>query len=252
MKTNLKTGKPQTGQSRGNLDKGAVETMDKKEQMKRLAFFVMGDGGVYMLGKNASFIMNMKQENIDYINEFASLVDFTKVRINERKDYNTDGYNRQPQYRVETGRHPIWTKFRERIYTDHYKGLDPIYVKQIDWHDFAILWMSDGSLGEYYRPEIGMKNPSYSMTLNMKRLSYGDLKFLGECINKNLGIHFKINRQNQYYYLRFSMKDFDKIMTNLEPFIHPSFRYKIRTVSPQRGDEIVRTSQECEEVSRND
>ncbi len=223
--------------------------MDKKEQNKLISYFIMGDGGVYRqkskTGKgymNAKFIMNMTDDHLDYINEFKDLIDFTKVSIEKRKDYNTDGYNRKGQYRVWTGNHPRFTSYWERIYTGKYKGLDPIYIKQLDWHALTILYMSDGSLGEYFRPEIGMVKPSYNITLNLKRLSYGDLELLGKYLTKNLGLYWSINRSKNYYYIRIKMKSFQKFMEGVTPFIHDSFKYKIRTFCPStEGGEIVCT-----------
>ena len=229
--------------------------MDKKEQMKLIAYFIMGDGGVYRNSKkgNARFVMNMLAKHKDYINEFVKLIDFTKVTIKTRKDYNTDGCVRQPQLRIETANHPTFTKFHERIYRDKYKGLDPIYIKQLDWHTLAILYMSDGSLGEYFRPEIGMRNPSYNVTLNLKRLSYGDLELLGKYLTKNLGLFWSINRQKNYYYIRFKTKSFEKLMRGIKPYIHKSFMYKIRTFdSLKEDDEIVCTLSRDRELDRND
>lgn len=227
--------------------------MDKKDRMKYISYFIMGDGGVYTIKKNTKFIMNILKKHQDFVEEFKSLVDFTSVNVFDRKDYNTDGRTRQPQIRVETGCHPKFTAFRDRIYRDNYKGLDPIYIKQLDWHGLAILYQSDGSLGESFRPEIGMKNPSYNVTLNMKRLSYGDLELLGKYLTRNLGLYWTIQRQNQYYYIRFKMKSFERLMSGISPYIHNSFKYKIRTVSPTLvGDDIVCSSQECEEGGRND
>lgn len=227
--------------------------MDIKERNKLLSYFIMGDGGVYCYGKNAKFIMKMLATHKDYAKEVCDLIDFTKISMKDKKDYNTDGYKRKPQLRVESSTHPRFTDYRERIYTDKYKGLDPVYIKQLDWHCLAILYQADGSLGEYFRPEIQMVKPSYSVTLNMKRLSYGDLLLLGKYLTKNLGLFWAINRQNQYYYLRFKMKSFRRLMEGMEPYIHESFKYKIRTFSPsEEGGEIVCTSQECEESSRNE
>ena len=41
--------------------------MDKKELTKLVSYFIMGDGGAYIIKKNAKFIMNMRAENKDYI-----------------------------------------------------------------------------------------------------------------------------------------------------------------------------------------
>ena len=65
-------------------------------------------------------------------------------------------------------------KLRERIYTDKYKSLDWHAMKLLDWEAMSFLYMSDGSLQKYFRPEIGMVNPSYKLTLNLKRLCYAD------------------------------------------------------------------------------
>ena len=41
--------------------------MDKKQLVKLISYFVMGDGGLYVQdGGNAKFIMNMKAEHEDY------------------------------------------------------------------------------------------------------------------------------------------------------------------------------------------
>lgn len=42
---------------------GSVTTMDKKELTKLVSYFIMGDGGAYIIKKNAKFVMNMRAEN---------------------------------------------------------------------------------------------------------------------------------------------------------------------------------------------
>ncbi len=207
----------------------------------------------YSKNGNARFIMNITSEHLDYAEEIQSLIDFTNVKIKTPTDYNTDGYVRKPMLRTESAVHPRFTEYWERIYTGKYKGLDPIYIKQLDWHCLAILYQADGALGEYFRPEIGMTSPSYNTTLNMKRLSYGDLELLGKYLTRNLGLYWTINRQNEYYYIRFKMKSFRRLMEGMQPYIHESFKYKIRTFSPsEEGGEKVCSLQECKEADRND
>ena len=48
---------------------GGVTTMDNKQLVKLISYFVMGDGGLYVTkeGQEAHFIMNMKTEHMDYI-----------------------------------------------------------------------------------------------------------------------------------------------------------------------------------------
>jgi hypothetical protein len=219
--------------------------MDKKQLMKLISFFTMGDGGLYVKNdtSNAKFIMNMRSENMDYVNWVSStLSELTNVHVYNRPDYNVDGCNRKEQVRLESNTHPFLTKIRNRIYTiDKHKGIDLHALKLLDWESMAILYMSDGCLYEYLRPEIGMKNSSYNLTLNMKRLSEAEQLVLKQHIKQKLDIEFNVNRQNQYFYLRLRSKDVDKFLEGVGPYMCKSFKYKtIRTKDPKRlGGDIV-------------
>lgn len=220
-----------------------METLNKKELVKLISYIVMGDGGLYFPSKrtdgtNAQFIMNMKEENKDYILFCKDVLEqLTGCRIAERKDYNVDGCMRKPQLRLESNRHPLLTQIHSRVYTGKYKGIDPHALKMLDAEALAILYMCDGSFViEKPNPKKGLVNESYNVTLNMKRLSYGDLFILKKALKEKLDLEFNINRQNEYYYLRLRVKDFNKFMEMVAPHVLPSFQYKIhesfRTVSP--------------------
>lgn len=218
-------------------------TMDKKQLVKLISYFAMGDGGLYVQdGGNAKFIMNMKAEHEDYCSWVASVIsEVTGVSIKERKDYNTDGCIRQPQLRVESNRHPFLTTIRDRIYTEKYRGIDPHALKLLDWEALAILYMCDGSFVKDFRPEIGMKNPSYNVTLNLKRLSYGDLFILKKALKETLGLEWNINKQGKYNYLRLRTKDVDNFMNGIRSYLLPSFQYKLLSerLTPEMGGDIV-------------
>lgn len=229
---------------------------DKKELMKLCSFITMGDGGVYPKGKNHSFSMNMKAENLDYINYCKDILEnITSASIYNVKVSNKDGYNRKPLLKLQSKSHPYFNAIRERIYTDSYKGLDPHAFKLFDWECLAILYMCDGCLHRYCRPEKGMKNESYNVTLNLKRLSYGDQLFLKKQLKDKLGLEWNINRQGKYYYLRLRGKDIKAFMNGISKFILPSFSYKVLYDCPltdnAEGGEIV-CSSITEEASRND
>lgn len=213
--------------------------MDKKELNKLIAYFIMGDGGVYYgnkVAKNCIFIMNMLEKNSDYVywakDVFSEIVN---VRVKLQKDYNTDGITRQPLLRLETSSHPILTKMRDRIYVDKYKSIDEHYLKMLDWESLAILYMSDGSLFiDKPNPKKGLINFSYSVNLNMKRLSYGDHLLLKHYLKKRLGLEWNINKHNKYFYLRMRSRDLDKFIRNISPFVLPSFNYKVRMGNPTK------------------
>lgn len=225
--------------------------MNPKQQTKLLSYFIMGDGGVYLGKKNAQFIMNMRATNEDYIDWVdATLQTVTSTRRYQRKDYNTDGCNREPQIRLESRFHPTFTTLRERIYTDSYKGIDPHALKLLDWEAMAILYMCDGSLYEDLpNTKKGLVNSSWNLSLNMKRLSYGDQLLLKEAIRDKLGVEFNINKHNKYYYLRLRSRDVEVFCNGVMPYMTPSFMYKVRAIDPLtgkiRGGDIVCSQQQC-------
>lgn len=221
---------------------GSVETMkalNKKELVKALSYIVMGDGGLYIVGRctNASFAMNMKKEHMDFIAWCQWVVEHvTSCSITDRK-LSEDSWNRQPQVRLQSRNHPQLTTMRDRIYTDGYKGIDPHALKLLDAQALAILYMCDGSL--VVTPpnaKRGSVSNEYSVTLNMKRLSYGDQFILKKALKEQLDLEWNINRQGKYYYLRLRAKEVDKFMEMMAPHVFPSFQYKIkecfRVVSP--------------------
>lgn len=231
--------------------------MDNKQLTKLLSYFIMADGGVYLRSENcnAYFVMNMLAKNKDYIDWVdETLKEFVGTRQTERKDYNTDGCNRQPQIRLESKTHPKLTTLHSRIYTGKYKGVDPHALKLLDWEAMAILYMCDGSLVED-KPNAkkGLVNSSWNLTLNMKRLSYGDQLLLKKAFKEVLGVEFNINRQNKYYYLRLRSKDVVKFCKGVEPHMKESFKYKIRVIDPSfEGGDTVCSTQRCVETGRND
>lgn len=214
-----------------------MKTLNKKELVKLISYMAMGDGGLYVSGeaRNASFAMNMKQENLDYITFCKEVLEqVVGCTITERA---VEG-NRKPQYRLQSKTHPLLTEIRNRIYTDKYKGIDPHALKMLDAEALAILYMCDGSLvtTQPWQTKRGSISPSYNVTLNLKRLSYGDLFILKKALKETLDLEWNINRQNEYYYLRLRTKDIEKFMTLVAPHILPSFQYKLkecfRLVSP--------------------
>jgi hypothetical protein len=199
---------------------------DKKQLTKLISYMIMGDGGVYNYTKNgnATFIMNMVEKNEDYVIYCKSILEnITSCKIAK---VQKEG-NRQPQLRLSTMAHPFFNTMRERIYVENYKSIDHHALKLLDYEALAFLYMSDGSLGKYFRPEIGMINPSYKITLNLKRLSYGDLFILKKALKDYLDLEWNIHKHGKYFYLSLRMKDVRKFIEGITPYILPSFLYKV-------------------------
>jgi len=222
--------------------------MDKKQLYKLISAFSMADGGLYRRKENhnAYFAMNMLTCHNDYIDWVKSVFE-NLVHVNKTKVQNPC---KRPQTNINTKTHPALTSIHGRIYRDGYKGLDEHWIHCIDWEILAIFYMADGCLAvEQPNTKKGLINPSPSVSLNMKRLSYGDTWFLKKCIKDNLDVEFNIGTQNYkgktYYFLRLRNKDIDKFMEGIRPHVVPSFRHKLydserkAPVAERPGDDIV-------------
>ena len=226
------------GQYRANYRCRGVETMEKinkRRLFKLVSTFIMADGGAYKRYdyKNAYFAMNMTTEHLDYIDYVKSVLE----NITSVKKSDVKNPCKSPQTNLTSKTHPVFTKFRKRIYDEdtRYKGLDWLYIKRIDWEMLAFFYMADGSLNidtpwSKNGMKKGLKNLSFNVTLNMKRLTYGDIFALSNYIYNNLGVTFRVQKQRYrdktYYYLRLSTKDVDKFMDGIRPYIFSSFLYK--------------------------
>lgn len=223
--------------------------MDKKRLVKLISAFSMADGGLYKKSKtgNAYFCMNMLTCHMDYIDWVAdTLSNVTGVTKSKIKNPC-----KRPQTTVYGRAHPLMTQIHGRVYRDcGYKGLDEHVMRMFDWEIMAIFYMADGCL--YVEPpkeKKGLVNPSPNVTLNMKRLSYGDSWFLKKTIKDVLGVEFNVLKHNYkgktYYYMRLRRKDVEKYMEGVAPYIVPSFRHKLydserkAPVAERPGDEIV-------------
>ena len=223
--------------------------MDKKRFTKLISYMATFDGGLYRrvnrhgnLGQ-ATFIMNMKKENLDYVTWVSDTLNvLVRTSIKDRPDYNTDGCVRQPQVRLESYSHPVLTTIHERLYMNNHKVIDPHMLKLMDAEALAIIFMADGSI-----TKEGYVN------LNTKGFSYGDNLILSRAIFECLGIRTNINKHYQYFYLRVPVKDSALFHDTVAPHVLPSFYYKLERLTPRLGDDdIVWSTQECVEGGRDD
>lgn len=205
--------------------------IDKKELVKKISYMATFDGGLYKRGKNASFIMNMRKENLDYVLWVKKTLDeITSSIISDRPDYNTDGCIRSEQIRLYSKVHPFFTTIHNRVYIDNHKVIDPHMLTLMDEESLAIIFMADGS--------ASMKN---GIRLHTKGFSYADNMALSNSIYKKLGLRTNINRHNKYFELRLKSADIGKFVDTVKEYICPSFRYKLECVAPHStvGGDIV-------------
>lgn len=187
------------------------------------------DGGVYCINNKCRFIINMREANRDYLEWIQETIqNFTSATIKERKDYNTDGFNREPQLRLESATHPVFAKIRERVYIDGHKVIDPHMLTMMDTETLAIMFMADGGS----KIERRTKKPTAYFSLNTKGFSYADNQALSKAIYEKTSIRSTVHRHNAYYYLGIPQKDSALFYETVKPFVLPSFQYKLERVAP--------------------
>lgn len=221
---------------------GCVTTMkikDKKDLVKLISFITMGDGSVYKNKGSANCLFSFSQtsDHRDFINYVAAIVsNVAPVKIIEEKREAP----RKDMIKVYTPVHPFFNKMRDRIYVDSYKSLDEHALKMLDFEALAILYMCDGCYGKSLNNHGSVAR---TVTLNLCRLSYGDQLLLKKALKDKLDLEWNVVKTGgKYHALRLRMKDFDKFMLGILPYMLDSFSYKleIRTVSPEEsGGEIV-------------
>jgi len=209
---------------------------DPKQLMKLVSYMATFDGGIYVPHKkkpdskvNCQFILNMREENQDYVNWVKeTLENITSVSLYERPDYNTDGYNRKPQIRLETHRHPYFTKIRDRIYIDGHKVIDPHTLKLMDDEALAIIFMCDGGTSL----DLRHKNPHAKINLHTKGFSHPENMALSKAIYDKTGIITNVNHHGKYYYLSVATKSHKTFYETVKPHVLPSFDYKFERIAP--------------------
>jgi hypothetical protein len=210
--------------------------IDPKQLIKLLSYMATFDGGIYKPhtknpdGKvNCQFIMQMRKENEDYLQWVKSVIEnVTSARLTERPDYNTDGYQRKPQLRLESNRHSLFTKLRGRIYIDNHKVIDPHMLRLMDEEALAIIFMCDGGTSI----DLRHKNPHAKIDLHTKGFSYADNMALSGAIHDKLGIVSNVHRHGKYYYLNIAAKSHKTFYETVKPYIKPSFDYKFERIAP--------------------
>ena len=218
-----------------------MKITDKKQLMKLMSFITMSDGSVQSSrgSKNHIFSFAQTEDHEDFVMYVKGIVE---NNTSVKTYYYEMALPRRNQIKIYTRVHPYFNDLRDRIYVGNYKSIDQHALKLLDFEALAILYMSDGCLGKYIR-ENG--KPSYTLTINMCRLSYGDQLIMKKAIKEKLDLEFNVVKTGKKYYtLRLRSKDLEKFMNGISPYILDSFKYKIdfRTTNPvenNAGGDIV-------------
>jgi hypothetical protein len=193
----------------------------------------------------------MVKENSDYIYSVAQALEDADIgfKLWEPTINQHDGCNRKQQFRVQSKAHPKLTSIRNRIYIEGHKVIAPHMLTMMDAEALAIILMADGS-----RKRIQLANGETSLfRLHTNGFSYGDNYLLAGAIKEKLGIPFDIEQQaGNKWGLTLSRRFNSKFQDIVGKYILDSFSYKLERQAPEKGDDIVCSTQECVETHRND
>jgi len=218
--------------------------MNKKEQTAFVSACLLGDGSLRKSDKNARYALSQLATHEDYVlwqqKQFES---FVGTQLTYQDAYQ-DSCNHKPQYRLYTKVHPFLTTLYERWYFDGRKTVSPHDLKLLDWQMLAIWYMDDGyiSNGEFERTRG-------DMWLCTDNFTFAEISMLQKALYEKLNLPFNIRRRptktTVRYRLCLTRKFADAMRIGIEPYIFPSFAYKLfaRKTPATPDDEIVCSDQ---------
>jgi hypothetical protein len=211
-----------------------------KEITKVVAACLMGDASISIDKRskfgNGGFELSQIEPHIDhleYIQGYINEITTTTLNLSRVADDNAVicGVNtkQKAMYRLRSKLHPFYTKFRERMYPNGRKVVDPHYIKLLDWQFLAIWYMQDGYItcGQtkqgHFQHSIGIATDCFSYPENM---------FLRSALKEKFNLDFNVRqvkrRSGITYTLRMQSRDpILRMLEGVKPFVQPSFEYKL-------------------------
>ena len=171
---------------------------------------LLGDGYLRQIKgrKNAFLEVNHSITQKEYVEwKYQMLKNFTRSGPKSRKGNGT-----RIAYRFFTKQHLEFTKIMDLFYKDKKKYVPDIVLDPIS---LAVWYMDDGS-----------RCSKYNVYLDTQQFSKDDqyklLRFL-----KNIGLNGTLNKDKQYYRIRFKTSSIPKLFEMIKQYIIPSMKYKI-------------------------
>lgn len=204
---------------------------------KFISWSVIGDGyvGFSTHNKNAHYSVQRDPIHKDYIemvaSKFEGLQDCS-VLIKEyvRKD------NGKSVISLRTSSHPVFTRVRNRSYTENHRVIDPHYLKYLDFETASLWYMDDGSLC--------FNNKGYPIVrISSCAFSYYENEALRKKLLEKTGTIWNIQKNGQSFQLGLAKKSYDIWFSGIEPYILDSYKYKLpgflKEETPRTGDDLV-------------
>jgi hypothetical protein len=172
---------------------------------------LLGDGSLRRQNNrnNALFEVNHSYKQEEYVNWKCNY--FQEYILTKPKFRKNNGA--RIAYRFTTQSLPVFTEYYYWFYSDG-KKIIPIDL-ELNALSLAVWFMDDGSksYSSYY--------------LNTQQFSIPEQEFLIRLLFSKFGLTSKLNRDKQYFRLRFSTNSSRSLEKIIEPYIISSLRYKL-------------------------
>lgn len=187
---------------------------------KFVSWSVAGDGyvGYATHNKNAHYAISRDIKHKDYLDRICSILSaLPDCSVIVREYSRKDG---REVADLRTSSHPLFTRIRERQYISNHKVIDPHQLTMLDWEAAANLYMDDGSL---------CTNNKGSLIIRLSTCAYSqpEQDALRKSFIEKLGVVWNINRSGHTWQLNLSKGSRDAWFSGIEPFIVPSYSYKL-------------------------
>lgn len=201
--------------------------MNKQELTRLISAMVIGDGSLrkWKGVKNAGYSLSQIAIHKDYIDwQVSILSEITKPIM---KLYDAiEGH--QAYYKLWTNSHPFFTTLYDRTYFDGRKSVSTHDLESFDWQSAAVWFMDDG-----YRLKSEDINQRGNVFFCTDNYTHAETILLQKTIYTKLGIPFNIRKRGYkkdgtFIYRLVATKDnAERFIEGIQPFIFPSFEYKL-------------------------
>lgn len=231
--------------------------MNNKELTRLVAAMVLGDGYLRMFrnGKNAAYGFSQILDHEDYINwQAETLESITGVTVRKYDTSERDGVRRKAHAKLESKCHPFLTTLYERHYHNGRKTVSVHDLKLLDWQSLAIWYMDDGYILKTADTSASLRSQRGNVFLCTDCYTHAEVILLQRAIYEKFDLPFNVRKRGSYYRLVATKDNAARFLEEVSPFIFPSFEYKLSSerLTPEKGGDIVCTSQQCEELGRDD
>jgi hypothetical protein len=202
------------------------------ERIKLVSAMVLGDGCLrtWKNCHNYAYSFGQIATHKDYVDWQANVVDgLSKVTVRYYdKRTSNDGVNHQAHYKLETGVHPFYTLLHSRTYNGRVKSISLHDLKLFDWQSAAIWYMDDG-----YRLKSQFQTHDGNVFLCTDNYSHAEVILLQKLLYEKLNIPFDVSPRGKsksgtkMFRLKTRKDNALRFTEGVEPYILPSFRYKL-------------------------